>query len=233
MATTRASYDATAEVYAQLVGAEVSAATEAPLDRALLAAFVEVAGRGPARRVADVGCGPGRVAAFLAAHGIQVVGVDVSPAMLAVARDAHPDIQFAEGRLTALPVPDRSLAGAVCWYSVIHTPSEQLQGVCAELGRVLAPGGQLLMAFQAGNGEKVHRTEVYGTEVSLTSYRHAPRRGRPVPHRGRVRGAGPSRARTGARPRVDAAGLRPRPHRRPWQVAALDHRGQLASLGPG
>lgn len=174
MATTRASYDATAEVYAQLVGTEVSAASEAPLDRALLAAFVEVVGRGPARRVADVGCGPGRVAAFLAGHGIETVGVDVSPAMLAVARDAHPGIQFAEGRLTALPVPDRSLAGAVCWYSVIHTPPEQLQGVCAELGRVLAPGGHLLMAFQAGSGEQVHRTEVYGTEVSLTSYRHAP-----------------------------------------------------------
>ena len=174
VATARASYDATAEVYAQLVGTELTAATEGPLDRALLAAFVELVGRAPAHRVADVGCGPGRVAAFLAAHDIEVVGVDVSRAMLAVARAAHPGIHFEEGRLTALPVPDRSLAGAVCWYSVIHTPPEHLRGVCAELVRVLAPGGHLLVAFQAGTGERVHRAEVYGTRVSLTSYRHSP-----------------------------------------------------------
>lgn len=173
MSTARAVYDATADIYAQLVGTEFSAAFEGPVDRALLAAFVEFV-RVAAAPVADVGCGPGRVAAFLAAQGLDVVGVDVSPAMLAVARDAHPDIRFEEGELTALPIPDGSLGGVVCWYSIIHTPSERLDEVFAELKRVLSADGHLLVAFQAGDGECVHRADAYGTGISLTNYRHLP-----------------------------------------------------------
>jgi SAM-dependent methyltransferase len=173
VSTARAAYDATAEMYAELVGTELSAATEGPLDRAVLAAFVEMVG-GMSGLVADVGCGPGRVAAFFAAHGLDVVGVDVSAAMLSVARAAHPGIRFEEGQLTALPLADGSLRGAVCWYSIIHTPPEHLDEVFAELARVLSREGHLLVAFQAGDGERVHRADAYGSGVSLTSYRHAP-----------------------------------------------------------
>ena len=124
-------------------------------------------------RVADVGCGPGRVAAFLARCHLDVVGLDPSPAMLAVARLAHPDITFEEGQLDALPIPDASLAGVVCWYSIIYTPPERLGDAFAELGRVLRPGGHLLLAFQAGTGESVLRTDAHGTGRSLTSFRHS------------------------------------------------------------
>ena len=173
VATARAVYDATAERYARLVGTDLSAAFEGPVDRALLAAFVELVGvaAGP---VADVGCGPGRVGAMLAAHGLDVVGVDVSEAMLAVARRAHPGIRFEAGRLTALPFPDGSLAGAVCWYSIIHTPPEHLDEVSSEIVRVLCGHGHLLVAFQAGDGEGVVRADAHGTGISLTSYRHSP-----------------------------------------------------------
>ncbi|MDQ3641416.1 MAG: class I SAM-dependent methyltransferase, partial [Actinomycetota bacterium] len=129
VSTARAVYDTTAEMYRELVGTEVTPAIEGPVDRALLAAFVECVTGAAAATVADVGCGPGRVAAFLAAHGLDVLGVDVSQAMLDVARDEHPGIRFDEGRLTALPVPDKSLAGAVCWYSIIHTPPAHLHDV--------------------------------------------------------------------------------------------------------
>jgi SAM-dependent methyltransferase len=160
-------------MYAQLVGTELTTAFEGPVDRAFLAAFVEFVGM-TAGPVADVGCGPGRVAAFLAAHGLDVVGVDVSQAMLTVARHAHPGIRFEEGQLTALPFREGSLGGAVCWYSIIHTPSEHLDEVCAELERVLNGDGHLLLAFQAGEGECVHRADAYGTGISLTNYRHSP-----------------------------------------------------------
>ncbi|HET6954086.1 MAG TPA: class I SAM-dependent methyltransferase [Acidimicrobiales bacterium] len=173
VSTARAVYDAAAERYAQVVGTELRGALEGPVDRAFLAAFVELVGVA-ARPVADVGCGPGRVAAFLAGHGLDVVGVDVSQAMLTVARDAHPDIRFEEGRLTALPFRDGSLGGAVCWYSIIHTPSGHLDEVFAELARVLSGDGHLLLAFQAGDGECVHRADAYDTGISLTSHRHSP-----------------------------------------------------------
>jgi SAM-dependent methyltransferase len=160
-------------MYAQLVGTQLSAAFDGPLDRALLAEFAELMGV-TAAPVADLGCGPGRVAAFLAAHGLDVVGVDVSQAMLAVARAAHPDVRFEQGWLTALPFRDGSLGGAVCWYSIIHTPPENLDEVFAELARAFTEDGHLLLAFQAGDGECVNRPDAYGSGISLTNYRHSP-----------------------------------------------------------
>jgi ubiquinone/menaquinone biosynthesis C-methylase UbiE len=170
----RAVYNSGAESYVQFVGTEIGSATEGPIDQSLLLAFVELVRRGAVLRVADVGCGPGRVAAFMAARGLQAVGVDVSQELLSIARDAHPDIWFDEGRLDALPIEDGVLGGAVFWYSIIYTPPGQLGEAFAELSRVLMPGGQVLLAFQAGSGESVLRTTVVdGTRVSLTSYRHS------------------------------------------------------------
>jgi ubiquinone/menaquinone biosynthesis C-methylase UbiE len=172
VAAARAVYDASAERYVEFVGTELSSATEAPVDHSLLRAFVALVAAGAVKRVADVGCGPGRVAAFLARHGLDAVGVDVSTAMLAAARIAHPGIEFEEGRLDDLPVDEGSLGGVVCWYSIIYTPPECLGDVFAEVVRVLNRAGYLLVTFQAGDGEPVHRTDAHGTGRSLTSYRH-------------------------------------------------------------
>jgi ubiquinone/menaquinone biosynthesis C-methylase UbiE len=172
VATARAVYDRAAPRYVQFVGTEISSATEGPIDRSLLVAFVELIKRQTVARVADVGCGPGRVAAFMAERGLDVVGVDVSPAMLAVARTAHPHIKFEEGQLDALPIEAGELAGAVCWYSIIYTPPDRLAEAFRELTRVLIPGGYLLLAFQA-DGEPVHRADAHGTHLPLTSYRHS------------------------------------------------------------
>jgi SAM-dependent methyltransferase len=173
VAAARAVYDASVERYVEFVGTEIRPAIEGPVDHAVLAAFVEhVAAAAPAR-VADVGCGPGRVAGFLAARGLDVVGLDVSPAMLDAARVAHPGIEFAEGRLDDLPIHDGSLAGVVCWYSIIHTPPGLLGDPFSEIHRVLSPGGYLLLAFQAGSGEPVRRSDAHGTGLPLTSYRHS------------------------------------------------------------
>jgi ubiquinone/menaquinone biosynthesis C-methylase UbiE len=168
----RAVYDMSADRYVDLVGTELSAATEGPIDRSLLLAFVDLVTARPGGPVADVGCGPGRVAAFLASHGVDVTGVDVSTAMLIEARAAHPSIAFEEGRLDSLPFADASLAGAVCWYSIIHTPPAKLDAAFAELARVLEPDGHLLLAFQEGNGDTLHRPDAHGTGLALTSYRH-------------------------------------------------------------
>lgn len=124
-------------------------------------------------RVADVGCGPGRVAALLARQGLECVGIDVSVALLATARRAHPAVPFVAGRLDQLPVADASLAGVVLWYSIIHTPVEQLHLAFRELDRVLDRGGLALLAFQSGRGESVHRRDAHGTGLPLKSYRHA------------------------------------------------------------
>jgi ubiquinone/menaquinone biosynthesis C-methylase UbiE len=172
VATARAVYDRASARYVQFVGTEISSATEAPIDRALLLAFIELIKRQTVIRVADIGCGPGRAAAFMAERGLEVVGVDVSQAMLAVARTAHPHISFEEGQLDGLPIETAVLAGAVCWYSIIYTPLDRLVEAFSELARVLIPGGYLLLAFQADD-ELVHRADAQGTHLPLTSYRHS------------------------------------------------------------
>jgi SAM-dependent methyltransferase len=172
LATTRASYDATAALYARSVGTEISASIEAALDRSLLEDLASLFSHGG--RVADLGCGPGRVAAFLAARSVEVVGIDLSLGMLEVARRAHPDLPCAVGDLAALPLADRSFDGAVCWYSIIHTEPHRLDAAFDEIARVLVADGHVLLAFQAGRGERLHRTEVQGTPVALTNHRHDP-----------------------------------------------------------
>lgn len=169
---TRASYDAVAADYARHFAGELAAK---PLDRAVLAGFaglVLAAGGGP---VADVGCGTGRVTGLLRDLGLDVSGIDLSPGMLAVARQAHPGIRFAEGSMLSLDLPDGALAGLVAWYSVIHVPGELLPGVLAGFRRALAPGGWLLLAFQVGDGV-LHRDEGLGHAVDLDFRRLPPDR---------------------------------------------------------
>jgi len=167
----RAVYDVAADAYVQFVGTDINAVTEHPIDQSLLMAFIELIRRQAVRRVADVGCGPGRVASLMADHGLEVLGVDVSPAMIAIASAAHPHIEFVEGRLDALPIESKALAGAVCWYSTIYTPLNRIAEAFKELARVLIPGGHLLLAFQT-EGEPLHREDAFGSGLPLISYRH-------------------------------------------------------------
>ncbi|MET9319254.1 class I SAM-dependent methyltransferase [Streptomyces sp. NPDC003038] len=170
----RASYDAVAVDYARLVGPELAAK---PLDRALLAAFAEcVRGEaGGGRAVADLGCGPGRVTAHLDGLGVRAFGVDLSPAMVAVARRTYPGLRFEVGSMAALDIADGVLGGILAWYSTVHTPPSELAPVFAEFARVLAPGGYALIAFKAGD-ERIRLEHAYGHPVDLDVYRTPPDR---------------------------------------------------------
>lgn len=163
---TRAAYDTVAAGYAEQLADHL--ATK-PDDRAALEDFARLI-TGP---VLDVGCGPGHVTAFLRDLGMEIAGVDLSPAMVAEARDRYPGIHFSVGDMTALDAPAASLGGIVAWYSIIHTPPEHLAGVFAGFRRALEPGGHLLLAFQVGD-ELRHIEHGYGHDVSLDAWRLQP-----------------------------------------------------------
>ncbi|MFC7596031.1 class I SAM-dependent DNA methyltransferase [Terrabacter sp. GCM10028922] len=167
---TRAAYDTVAVDYAALLEGELA---RSPLDRALLGHFAELVlteGGGP---VVDVGCGPGRITGHLATLGLDVSGIDLSPAMVAEARRRHPELDFRVGSLAALDLADASTAGVVAWYSIIHTPPALLPAVFAELNRVIRPDGLLLLAFQAGNFSVRHE-QAYGHAVTFEAHRLDP-----------------------------------------------------------
>jgi len=170
---TRLAYDTVAEDYAELLQAELA---NKPYDRAMLATFAELVKSAGGGRVGDLGCGPGRVTAHLDSLGLDAFGVDLSPGMVAVARQRHPTLEFDVGSIEALPLPDGALAGALAWYSIIHTPPRLLQVVFAECARVLAPAGMLLLAFQAvaedssRGPEPRHLAHAYGHDIDLDAY---------------------------------------------------------------
>ncbi len=164
----RESYDAAATAYAEHLVTELE---HKPLDRHLLNRFAEsTSGRG---LVADLGCGPGHVARYLHDHGVSVVGIDLSPAMVRIAATLNPGLEFRVGDMRQPDIADASLAGIVAFYSIVHFDASELGAVFCHIRRVLAPGGLLLVSFHVG-AQVVHVDDLFGASVSLDFHFHAP-----------------------------------------------------------
>ncbi|GAA4834271.1 class I SAM-dependent methyltransferase [Luteimicrobium xylanilyticum] len=160
-----------AEAYARVLP---DASFEASIDLAMIDRFLDEVGSGAC--VLDAGCGTGRMFSYLVARdpALRIAGADASEGMLAQARVAHPDVPLVVADLGSLPYEDEELDGILAWYSIIHTTPSELVGVLAELGRVLRPGGALLVGHQAGGGQRRESRRAYGHDVELWSYLHDP-----------------------------------------------------------
>ncbi|WP_127126994.1 bifunctional 2-polyprenyl-6-hydroxyphenol methylase/3-demethylubiquinol 3-O-methyltransferase UbiG [Georgenia sp. SYP-B2076] len=108
-------------------------------------------------RILDAGCGPGRVGAFLAAAGHEVVGVDVDPVLIAAAEQDHPGPRWLVGDLAELDLPARGVAerfdvivcaGNVMTFLAPSTRAEVLRRFRAHL----RDGGRAAIGFGAGRG---------------------------------------------------------------------------------
>jgi SAM-dependent methyltransferase len=146
----RAAHDVLAEFYAERLA---DALDQMPIERAVLGLFCELTlGARLGTSVGDVGCGTGRLAPYLAANGLSPQGIDLSPEMIRVARRDHPGFRFDVADLRELPFPDASLAGVVCWYSLIFLAPADRPRAFSELARAVKPGGYLVTAFKTGDG---------------------------------------------------------------------------------
>ncbi|MFC8589326.1 class I SAM-dependent methyltransferase [Streptomyces sp. NPDC057217] len=168
---TREAYDAVASTYEEMFRDTLR---DRPLDRAALDVFAEVVRAAGGGRVADLGCGPGHITAHLDGLGLSAYGVDASPAMIGLARRAHPHLRFEVGSMDALDIADGTLDGVLSRWSVIHLPPDRLPPVLAEFHRVLAPGGHLLIGFSGSEGPE-HPTQVFDHAVA-PAYRWWPDR---------------------------------------------------------
>lgn len=160
LADLQATYDGVAEEYVRRIYDELQ---HKPLDRQLLSELAaRLQGQG---WICDMGCGPGHVARYLQAQGAQVLGIDLSPAMVAQARHLNPNIEFQVGNMLALEVPAEAWAGIVAFYSLIHIPRAEVVNALREFHRVLQPNGMVLVAFHQGT-DSVHLSEWWGQTVS-------------------------------------------------------------------
>lgn len=149
---TRDSYDTVAVSYA---GQTRELLDGLPHLRAALRLFAEEV-RGP---VADVGCGPGTITARLHELGVDAFGIDLSPAMIELAREAHPGLRFEVGSMTE-PL-NVSVGGIIAWWSLIHVPDELVPTVLGHFREALRPNGLLQLGFHVGDRTNL-KTQGYG-----------------------------------------------------------------------
>lgn len=108
-------------------------------------------------RILDAGCGTGRVGAFLAAAGHEVVGVDIDPVLIAAARQDHPGPQWIVGDLAELDLPAQGITEAfdavVCAGNVMTflAPGTRRE-VLRRLRNHLRGDGRAAIGFGAGRG---------------------------------------------------------------------------------
>jgi SAM-dependent methyltransferase len=111
--------------------------------------LVEAAGVRPGDRALDVACGTGVVTRLLAERvgpAGTVVGLDINPEMLAVARIAapQPNIEWVEGSAVRMALPDATFDEVLCEQGLQFVPDKP--AALAEMRRVLKPGGRLALS---------------------------------------------------------------------------------------
>lgn len=97
------------------------------------------------RRTLDVGCGEGRVGRQLSAEGHRVAGIDSSPTLVELAREAGGFEELVHGDAAQLPWEAQSFDLALAFMS-LHD-MDDLVGAVAEIARVLEPGGRFCLAI--------------------------------------------------------------------------------------
>lgn len=100
------------------------------------------------RSVLDAGCGTGRVARELARRGVDVVGVDLDPDMLATARRRSPGLRWVQADLASFDL-GRTFDVVVAAGNVMILLSPGTEpAVLMNIARHLRPGGRLIAGFQ-------------------------------------------------------------------------------------
>jgi len=126
------------------------------------AAIMEAVGEGRIRQLADLGAGAGRMLELLAPRAERAIGVDLSSAMLAVARGRMEEVrarnvQLRQGDLYALPVTRDSCDLAVM-HQVLHYLEDPARAL-KEAARILSPGGRLVVVDFAPHDDETLRND--------------------------------------------------------------------------
>ncbi|WP_238547638.1 class I SAM-dependent methyltransferase [Meridianimarinicoccus roseus] len=133
-----------------------------------------VAGLAPGAPVLDLGCGAGDpIAGWLIGQGFAVTGLDVAPAMLALARARFPQACWLEGDMRGA-LPDGPFGAILGWDSVFHLVPADQRALIPRLVARLAPGGRLLVSVGPRAGEELGRVggePVYHASLDPDDYR--------------------------------------------------------------
>lgn len=137
-------------------------------DRILLSSFVvENIYNGT---LIDLGCGPGQTTKYLSDLGCtDLLGVDISPGMVDIARSGHPMLNFETADILRLQFSDSSFGSAIAFYAIVHFNYEQLTIAFQEIKRILKNDGQFLFSFHIGD-QLVHLDSFLDNQVNIDFY---------------------------------------------------------------
>lgn len=155
-------YNATAESYA---ATRIDELAKKHFDQMILKEFARL--NKNLGTCVDFGCGPGQTTKFLFDAGVKdIVGVDISPGMVNVARRIFPYIKFEEGDLLALPYDANHFASGVAFYAIVHFDYHQIAKAFKEVNRVLKNRAHFLFSFHVGE-ESVHFDNANGIDIDI------------------------------------------------------------------
>lgn len=103
-------------------------------------------------RILDFGCGPGRDIVAFQAEGQEVIGLDATPAFVAMAQEAGGGEVWQQNFLN-LDLPKQFFDGIFANASLLHIPQTAMLRVLQDLYRTLVPGGAIVMSLARGDGE--------------------------------------------------------------------------------
>ncbi|MGH3866373.1 MAG: class I SAM-dependent methyltransferase [Pseudonocardiaceae bacterium] len=104
------------------------------------------------RSVLDGGCGTGRVAIELARRGLDVVGADLDPDMIGMARAKAPELTWVQADLSKLDLPARFDAVVLAGNVIPFVASDRRAATVIACAQHLAPSGRLIAGFQLQEG---------------------------------------------------------------------------------
>jgi len=124
----------------------------------------------PSGRILDVGSAGGRDSGWFVSHGFQVEGIDISPALIEIAKRTVPGATFSVMDLANLQYPPESFDGIWCSCVLLHVPRAEAPSVVASLATRLRPSGILYILVKEGNSEGLEPDTRYGNSIKFSSY---------------------------------------------------------------
>jgi ubiquinone/menaquinone biosynthesis C-methylase UbiE len=168
----RAAASATPGVYERQASSFDAARSKGLHERTWLHRFTS--GLPPRGRLLDLWCGSGDpIAAYLSGLGFRVVGMDLSHAMLDLARRRFPQGDWRHGDMRALDLPGERFDGMLGWNSFFHLAPDEQRAALPRFADHLAPGGALMLTVGPAAGETLGRVggePVYHASLAPDEY---------------------------------------------------------------
>lgn len=140
--------------------------------------LIEFCGDLKGKKVLDIGCGTGRVEdllkesarADLASTRADIVAADISDEMLKIAKHRHPDVEFVQADINAMPFKDEEFDVAIAAFVIVHI--KNLTKAFKEIDRVLKPNG--IFVLTNINQRKAPKLQIEKEKIVIKSFYHMP-----------------------------------------------------------